>query len=388
MGRRSIQITFECGRGRVVALAGGERRVHEAEFERGRVVTTDGEQLFCGSPPVGGCPALDAPAFGEDTSEVSALLADLAGSWRAQLHYSASIIQRVTVGGIAEGEIREITVWAVTGWIATAGIPRLPIGWSGRGDGLSWLRAHAASEIRAQMAAAAVATPIAPGSFSVVLSAPAAAVLVHEVGHFAEAPATGSVERLGYRIGSPLLEIVDDPLSDGPGHYRHDDENIRVLGQTPIVTAGVLVAQLHANTSACAAGTLSTGNGRAASAWDSPIPRMSNLLCRSGQSSEAQLVAGIEDGLYIHRLADGISSGGRIEARVVLAERIRRGVRTQEYLRGGRVDEPMTVMRRVVGVADTPAFNANAMCGRAGQLLFDVGTSAPALQLSALRITA
>lgn len=388
MGSDRTQIAFERGRSRMVALSGHGCRVHEVEIERGRVVMLDGEHLFSGPPPLGCGLTLGAPSFTAATAEVCALLGDLVGSGRAQLHYSASITQRVTKGGAAEGPVRELAVWAVTGWIAIAGSRRLPIGWSGRGDGLAWLRTHATGELRSQMVASVAAVPTDPGSFPVVLSAPAAAVLVHEVGHFAEAPATGGVERVGCQIASPLLEIVDDPLSDGPGHYQHDDENIRVLGQTPVVTAGVLVAQLHSNASAHGAGTLSTGNGRAASAWDSPIPRMSNLLCRPGPDSEAQLVARIEDGLYIHRLADGISSGGRIEARVVLAERIRGGVRTQEYLRGGRIDEPVTVMRRVSGVADTPVFNVNAMCGRAGQLLFDVGTSAPALQLSALRIIA
>jgi len=38
-------------------------------------------------------------------------------------------------------------------------------------------------------------------------------------------------------------------------------------------------------------------------------------------------------------------------------------------------------------LGDTAVFHHNAMCGKEGQILYDVGTCAPALRLSALRIS-
>ncbi|MCC3768929.1 metallopeptidase TldD-related protein, partial [Streptomyces sp. UNOC14_S4] len=150
------------------------------------------------------------------------------------------------------------------------------------------------------------------------------------------------------------------------------------------VHEGRLVRQLHGVASAAAARAMPTASSRAASVLQAPLPRMSNLVCSPGDTTLDELVDATGRGLLIHRLADGIGSGGTVEARLVLGERIERGRLTGRYVTG-RVTERTDVLTRVTGVGGETEFGDNALCGKAGQLLFDVGTRAPALRLSRLR---
>ena len=91
------------------------------------------------------------------------------------------------------------------------------------------------------------------------------------------------------------------------------------------------------------------------------------------------------DGLYVHSLAYGYGFGFRLAAQVRLAEEVRLGRRTGHYFSGGVIDEDRRVLTRAVELGDAAAYNRNSMCGKEGQLLYDVGTCAPAIRLTALR---
>ncbi|MCW5803559.1 MAG: hypothetical protein KIT31_14345 [Deltaproteobacteria bacterium] len=383
-------LAFERGRYRLVSIVRGNVYVHHATIERGRTDAGSTVHTFTGCTASRSV-AFNAPAFECPDDEVVAALAhlrELRELGVLDLHYSALTRRSATLGGTAAGPIRSLSVWAVTGTARTGAGHVVPIGWSGRGEGLATLHS-ARGRLLSELGAAATAAPVVPGIFAVVLAPAAAAVVVHEVGHLTEvAPEGPALAPLGTRLGSELVTIADDPLADGPGRYDYDDENVRAFAATTVVQCGIVVNHLHSAATARDAMTLSTPNSRAASAWHPAIPRMSNLHCRAGRVSEADLIRAVGEGLYVHRLADGVGSGGRIAARLVLAERIRGGVRAGEYHAGGRVEESIGVLRRVVGVADNAAFSDNAMCGRYGQLLFNVGTSSPSLALSGFRVVA
>jgi predicted Zn-dependent protease len=153
-----------------------------------------------------------------------------------------------------------------------------------------------------------------------------------------------------------------------------------------VVRQGVLVAQLHSHATARAAACAPTGNARAAQVWDPPIPRMWTVACAAGGRSEEALVEELGSGVYIHRLAHGYRQGTMVAADVVLGERVDRGRRTGRYFTGGQVAGRIDLLTRLVEVADRVERNANAMCGKDGQLLFDVATAAPAMRLSSLRL--
>jgi predicted Zn-dependent protease len=210
------------------------------------------------------------------------------------------------------------------------------------------------------------------------------------IGHSAEA-ALERPSRIGdylpCRIATDHLTVLDDPLApNGPANYEYDDENVRSFNPTVVVKDGILVARLHSQVSAKAANTLSTGNGRAASALNDALPRMSNLVCKAGVVSETEMINRIRNGILIHRLADGVNNGRKIEARVILAERIRNGKKSGTFVTGGRISEGIGVLLRTIDIGNNCSFNPNSLCGKAGQLLFDVGTFAPSIRLTRLRI--
>lgn len=369
----------------VTVRAGAEAVVVDARAHLGRVLEGDGVAVrFSGPPPAWTKLRLDEPPSAEHLDLATAHVTAIARRQRARVTFSSHASVRATVReGACAPPLRLLDVWAMTAaFEANGGI--LHLGWSGRSSALPHL-APIASTIDRLRASLARATPLDAATVPAVLSPQAAAVLLHEaVGHVVEAAATRSC--VDARIASELVSISDDPTCEnGPGTYAYDDDNVAALGPLTVVRDGVVRAELHSLASAREAGELPTANGRAASVWDPPIPRVANLLCHPGTSSLETLLDDAGDGIYVHHLANGVNNGCCVQADVVLAERIVRGRLSGRMLTGARIDETADVAFRISGVGRDAAWNANAMCGKAGQLLFNVGSCAPALRLTSLR---
>jgi predicted Zn-dependent protease len=282
-------------------------------------------------------------------------------------------------------------VWALLGDAVTPGGRVVPVGQSGRGSGLAEIeREGAAGDFARMLDRIEASRPLPGGSTAAVLAPPAAAVLVHEaVGHFAEAAPGGRVNlshRLGFRIATVAFHLRDDPrAADGAAWYEVDDDGVLARAATEVVRDGRMVQLLHCTASARAMDVEPTGNARAASIWNVSIPRLSNLLCDPGEASEEAMIDRLGDGLYLHSLAYGYGFGFRLQAQVRLAEEVRGGRRTGRYLSGGVVDEDRVVLTRAAELGDVAEWNRNAMCGKDGQVLYDVGTCVPAIRLETLR---
>lgn len=383
--RRNLAVTVEaCGRWSTFSC----------RFEGGCTRDVDGgAHRFSGLPPGGWESRLRAPEPAPESAvEIAEALTTFARRCGAapRLRYSAVAMSRVTVGTALDTTPRRDRVWALTGELTTPRGWRMPVGWSGRGCGLARLRdERTAVEYAALMRAGERAQPMGAGSGPAVLGRSAAALVLHEaVGHFAEASAGADLRhRLSTQIASDRVSVYDDPLApDGHASYEVDDEGIAALESTEVVRQGVLVGQLHSLASARSAGAVPTANGRAHCAWAPPIPRLSNLVCAPGRASDEELIDHVGNGLLIHRLADGWSRGLEIGATIVLAEVVRGGRRTGRFLAHGRLRERPDVLTRAVELGSAAAFAANGMCGKAGQVLYDVGTCAPAMRLSELNV--
>jgi TldD protein len=148
------------------------------------------------------------------------------------------------------------------------------------------------------------------------------------------------------------------------------------------------VRQLHGRRSAQAAADLPTANARSSQITLPPIPRMSNLVVPVGSASLDELMEDMGSGVMIHHLSHGFSRGVHLEARIVLGERIEHGRATGLFFSGGRVTERVDVLTGCLARSNRSELNPNALCGKHGQILYDVGTIAPALRLSALRVEA
>lgn len=143
-----------------------------------------------------------------------------------------------------------------------------------------------------------------PGRYPVVLEPGAVAVLVQWLGYLAlpgKAVAEGRsalTGRLGQQVCSPLVTIVDDPLSTILPGAPFDAEGTPTA-RRPMIERGVAVAVAHDRATAAAAGTVSTGHGQPAPNPEGGVP--SHLVLQPGEAGLDELVAGVERGLYVTR---------------------------------------------------------------------------------------
>lgn len=339
-------------------------------------------------------PEVPPPAGGEADRACRLLVEFAAGlGASAALRYSRLVSRRHVTDAEEMWQSREVNVFALTGRIGLANGRFISLGWSGFGDGFDRMIEGPMRRRVAWIArSAAAAAPMEAGAGPAVLDPQSTALVVHEaVGHFSEAAVDASVDlrhRLGCRLAADGFDVFDDPSLPGAARYQVDDEGTEAIGPTRVLADGVIIQQLHSRRSAAAAASLPTANARAAQITLPPIPRLSNLVMPAGTSSQDSLLEMMGSGLMVHHLSHGFSRGIEMEARIVLAERVEGGRLTGRFVSGGRVTERVDVLTRARSRGDCSELNPNALCGKHGQILYDVGTIAPALLLSSLRISA
>src|SRR2546422_5236939 len=165
------------------------------------------------------------------------------------------------------------------------------------------------------------ARPAPAGTFTVVLSSKAGGTMVHEAcghgleGDFAEKALSIYAGKLGQRVASELVTVVDDgTLANKRGSTGMDDEGIpssRVL----LIDHGILKSYLHSRRTAGKLGHSPTGNGRRESYRHLPIPRMRNTMILPGDTPPEAIVAGVKEGIFVCQMGGGevdIASGNFI----------------------------------------------------------------------------
>jgi len=170
----------------------------------------------------------------------------------------------------------------------------------------------AAAETAARRAVMMLGARKAPaGRMAVVLSSDAGGTMIHEaVGHGLEADLAQSglsvySHRMGERIASPLVTVVDDATLAGKrGSFRFDDEGTDA-GRTVLVDKGVLKTLMYDRLTAMKDGAVSTGNGRRESYKHRPIPRMTNTMITSGESDPAEILRSTPKGLFVKKMGGG-----------------------------------------------------------------------------------
>lgn len=97
------------------------------------------------------------------------------------------------------------------------------------------------------------------------------------------------VDRLGEKIGSPLVTVNDDPLMKGrPGSRPFDGEGVRSRPKT-VINAGTLENYLLSSYQARKLGLKTTGNAGGPS----------NLYMEAGEHSPDEIISGVDNGLYL-----------------------------------------------------------------------------------------
>jgi TldD protein len=170
-----------------------------------------------------------------------------------------------------------------------------------------------APRVAEQAAALVRADPCPSGVMDVVLDADQVALQVHEsVGHPTELDRVYGTEAsyagtsflkpgdLGsLRYGSEHMNITADPTTPGGlGSFAFDDEGVPAQA-TPVVEQGRLTGFLTSRETAARIGAGNGGSMRADSWNRMPLVRMTNLHIEPGAGTLDDLIAGVDDGLYM-----------------------------------------------------------------------------------------
>lgn len=146
------------------------------------------------------------------------------------------------------------------------------------------------------------AVPAPSGKFDAIFDPSLSGVFVHEAfGHASEADAviTGTSVlggKLGEKLGSDLVTIVDDPTLDSYGFMAYDDEGVQTKRKV-LMEKGIMRSYLMDIETSSRLGYRSNGSARSQRYDSPPIVRMSNTFFEPGDLKFDELLEGF-NGLY------------------------------------------------------------------------------------------
>ena len=149
------------------------------------------------------------------------------------------------------------------------------------------------------------------GRMPVVLSSSAGGTMIHEaVGHGLEADHAEEgfsvyAGRLGEKVASPLITVIDDPTLPGKrGSYLFDDEGVPAE-RVVLIENGVLKNFLYDRATALKFGKKPNGHGRRESYRHRPIPRMANTYIAPGPHDPGEIIRSVSRGLLVKKMGGG-----------------------------------------------------------------------------------
>jgi len=229
------------------------------------------------------------------------------------------------------------------------------------------------------------ASPPPSGRFDIVTDPELTGVFIHEaLGHAAEADLILQGDsilegKLGEKIASEGVTIIDDPTIDGFGSYSYDAEGVRANG-TVLVENGVLTSLLNSRETAFKLSLKPSGNARSA-IGDQPIVRMSNTYLKPGDLSFDELIEDIRNGVYLRGSRGGQVDTGKGIFQFNAAESFR--------IRDGEIAEPvkdvslsgkvLETLKNVDGVGSDFRLGIG-LCGKSGQSV-PVGDGGPHVRI-------
>jgi TldD protein len=232
------------------------------------------------------------------------------------------------------------------------------------------------------------------GVMPVVLGAGWPGVLLHEaVGHGLEGDfnrkGTSTYSgRIGQRVASPGVTIVDDGTLEGRrGSLNIDDEGTPT-NCTTLIEDGVLVGYMQDTLNARLMGMAPTGNGRRESFAHLTMPRMTNTYMLAGPHDPQEMIRSVKKGLYAVNFGGGqvdITSGKYVfsatEAYLIEDGRITAPVKGATLIGNG----PETMQQvRMIG-NDLALDEGVGVCGKDGQSV-PVGVGQPSLLIDGLTV--
>jgi len=196
------------------------------------------------------------------------------------------------------------------------------------------------------------------------------------------------MESFGLRIGSPHVNVVDDPTVRGSfGFYRYDEEGVRARKRI-LVKEGVINEFLHNRETASVFSVWSNGSSRAVSYNREPIVRMANTFFEPGDHKKEELIEGVKEGVYIKNFMEWNIDDRRFNQRYVGLE----AYRIEKGELKGRVKNPVLetttvgLWSAVDAAGEDLEFQA-AYCGKGDPMQgIPVWTGGPHLRLRKAKI--
>jgi TldD protein len=239
------------------------------------------------------------------------------------------------------------------------------------------------------------ASVVESGEYPVVLSPKASGVFAHEsFGHKSEADFMLGDEKmkkewkLGMKVGSDILSIIDDPTySPSPGNILYDDEGIKGE-KTYLVKDGVLAGRLHSRQTADDLGELPKGNGRGMGYSFEPIVRMTTTYIEPREKKFQDLLKDIDYGIYIKE----IKHGSGMSTFTIAPDRA-------YVIRNGKIEEPVKVsvisgtvfetLGLIDGIADDLEVPVSPFtgCGKMEQFPLNVGIGGPSIRVKKMKVS-
>ena len=225
------------------------------------------------------------------------------------------------------------------------------------------------------------APPVTGGKYTVIINPRLAGVFAHEAfGHLGESDFVYENDRmkelmvLGKRLGSDILNIIDDgTIRDLRGTHKYDDEGVKTR-KNYLIKDGILVGRLHSRETAAKMGEEPTGNARAIGYQHQPIVRMTNTYIDKGDATFEDMIKDVKLGLYAMDMVGGQTSMEMFTFSAAYGYMIRDG-KIGELVRDvvltGNVFRTLMNIDMISDVVEWPPVAGG--CGKDGQAPLPVG---------------
>jgi len=236
------------------------------------------------------------------------------------------------------------------------------------------------------------ARPAPSGDLPVVLAGGSGGILFHEAcGHGLEADAImkqASVfaGKVGQRVASPLVTLVDDGTVAGEWGYLAIDDEGRPGSRNVLIENGVLTDYMWNHLRARKEGRASSGNGRRQSYQHLPMVRMTNTYLLEGDADAAEIIAQTPKGVYVAQLGGGQvnTATGDFVFGMTAAFMIEDGQITAPLRDCNLIGNGPDILQRVDAVASDFSMTPGT-CGKDGQSV-PVGTGQATMRLTGVTI--
>jgi TldD protein len=238
------------------------------------------------------------------------------------------------------------------------------------------------------------ARPAPAGTMSVVLGPGWPGVLLHEaVGHglegdFNRKGSSAFAGRMGQRVASPGVTVVDDGTLPGRrGSLTVDDEGTPT-SRTVLIEDGVLRGYMQDSLNARLMKMPLTGNARRESFAHLTLPRMTNTYMLAGPHDPQEIIRSVKKGLYATNFGGGQVdiTNGKFVFSAAEAYMIEDGKVTYPVKGATLIGNGPDALTRVAMIGNDLALDSGiGTCGKEGQSV-PVGVGQPTLRIDGLTV--